>query len=270
MRRLLPRVTGLAAAAGLAVAGLAVTAGPAAASACAGSTGVTVVVDTGTSVSTRCASGPSGSALTALAAVASVEQVQTQPGFVCRIDGFPASDPCVRTPPATAYWAFFHAERGGSWTYSSQGAGSYAPAAGSVIGFAFGAGSAPRTAPPAPASTSTPATTTAARSPTPTTRSTNRPAPTTDRTSGGVAATPPASTPSRTVTATPSPTTSPAPTATAPPTPSGGPSPVEGALASEPQASSSGGVGTLVVAGALLVLVGGLAAWIARRRRSAG
>ena len=28
--------------------------------------------------------------------------VQRQPGFVCRVDGAPASDPCVNTPPADA------------------------------------------------------------------------------------------------------------------------------------------------------------------------
>ena len=30
--------------------------------------------------------------------------VQRQPGFVCRVSGVPAGDPCVSTPPADAYW----------------------------------------------------------------------------------------------------------------------------------------------------------------------
>ena len=160
--RLLRRLAGAAAASGLALAGLVVAAAPASAAACSGTSGVTVVVDTGSSISTRCASGDPSSAMKALTGAGfSVTSPQQYPGsVVCRIDGFPASDPCVRMPPADAYWAFFHAKRGGSWTYSSSGAASYNPAPGTVVGFRFGSGQQPRVAPPKPTATSQPAPTT--------------------------------------------------------------------------------------------------------------
>ena len=143
-----PRTIGtLVAAAALALGGLVVSpsVAPAAAAACSGTSGVTVVI--GSSV--RCASGDPASGLAALGAVASVTQVQRQPGFVCRIDGAPASDACVNTPPANAYWSYWHAQPGGSWQYSNVGAGSYNPVPGSVEGWAFGAGAPPSVAPPA-------------------------------------------------------------------------------------------------------------------------
>lgn len=143
------------------VGGLAVLAGPAtdaafagassAASACGSlGTGVTVVIDNGSSISTRCAGGDPSSAMAALSAVASVVTPQRYPGsVVCRIDGYPASDPCIQMPPASAYWSFYTAKRGGSWSYSSTGAAGYNPAPGTVVGFAFGAGARPRIGPPA-------------------------------------------------------------------------------------------------------------------------
>jgi hypothetical protein len=68
-------------------------------------------------------------------------------GLVCQINGKP--DVCPRTPPTTAYWSYWHATPGGSWTYSSIGAGSYNPAPGAVEGWSFGAGQPPSIAPPA-------------------------------------------------------------------------------------------------------------------------
>jgi hypothetical protein len=67
------------------------------------------------------------------------------PGFVCRIDALPK--PC-NGAPATAYWSYWHAKRGGKWVFAKVGAGSYHPAPGSVQGWAFGAGKAPRIPPP--------------------------------------------------------------------------------------------------------------------------
>ncbi len=156
--RFVARLAGAAAASGLAIAGLVVVAAPASAAACSGTTGVTVVVDTGSSISTKCASGDPSSALKALTSAGfSVAYPQQYPGsVVCRINGYPASDPCVRMPPAGAYWAFFHAKRGGSWAYSSSGVGSYHPAPGSVVGFRFGSGQQPGIAPPAATKTSAP------------------------------------------------------------------------------------------------------------------
>lgn len=283
MPRLRSRLLGAAAAAGLACAGLVAGAGPAAAAACSGTSGVTVVIDTGSSVSTRCAGGDPASALSALSSVATVTQVQTQPGFVCRIDGYPASD-CVRTPPASAYWAFFHAPRGGAWTYSSQGAASYDPPAGSVIGFRFGSGQQPRTAPPAPSPTAAPAPATTAPEPTTETpRATSASGPTTSapRTSSpgsgagsteSAGAATEAGTPEAGRTRSARPTKSQStsagtgdPTATAAGAVPASPT----TLAAEPaSADGSGEPTTLLVAGALLALLGGGAGWFAWRRRS--
>ena len=71
--------------------------------------------------------------------------VPKYPGFVCRIDALP--DPC-NGAPATAYWSYWHAKRGGKWILSKLGAASYVPKPGSVQGWAFGAGKPPRISPP--------------------------------------------------------------------------------------------------------------------------
>jgi hypothetical protein len=55
----------------------------------------------------------------------------------------------VLTPPSNAYWSYWHASRGGSWSYSSLGAAGYNPKAGSVEGWSYGAGARPGIAPPA-------------------------------------------------------------------------------------------------------------------------
>lgn len=144
--------------------GLVAAASPASASysgPCEGTSGVTVVVDyaaLGGGTSTRCAEGSVSSGFDALAKAGfRVDQVARQPGFLCRIEGKPASDPCVNTPAASAYWSYWHAPRGGSWTYSSLGAGTRTPPAGSVEGWAFGSGGQPGPTPPAPAPAPAPA-----------------------------------------------------------------------------------------------------------------
>ena len=136
----------------LAAAGLLVAAPSAQAAACTStSSGVTVVVTfPNRSTSVRCAPGdPSSGAAALQGAGFSYEQVQTKPGFICRIDGAPASDPCVRVPPTSAYWSSWYAKPGGGWTYSSVGAYGRDPAPGSVEGWSFGAGAPPAIAPPA-------------------------------------------------------------------------------------------------------------------------
>ena len=71
------------------------------------------------------------------------------PGFICRVgySGYqggtqyptPAQEPCVLTPPSSAYWTFWHAGPGqNSWSYSQAGATGYAPAPGSVELWVFG------------------------------------------------------------------------------------------------------------------------------------
>lgn len=112
--------------------------------------------------------------------------------FPCRINGEPADQSCDSTPPANAYWAYWHALPGqSSWSYSTGGAESYCPVLGSVEGWAFGAGAAPA-APPsavravtgtAPASPPSCAGASSGPPPAPTTVATTAPAPTTTRAS---------------------------------------------------------------------------------------
>jgi len=277
--RSLRRLAVAVAATGLALAGLVVVAAPASAAACSGTSGVTVVVDTGSSVSTKCASGDPSSALKALSSAGfSVTYPQQYPGsVVCRINGYPSSDPCVRMPPGDAYWAFFHAKRGGSWVYSSSGVASYNPAPGTVVGFRFGSGQQPRVAPPAPTKTSAPVPTKTSAKPKPTTakptpttpKATTKPptsAPRTPAASAGATSTP-GTTPSASATASGSAT----PTASATDDVSASPSATASELASAPtsaDADDGNGPGTLIAGAALVLLVAAGAAYAARKRRT--
>ncbi|WP_130401624.1 LPXTG cell wall anchor domain-containing protein [Micromonospora violae] len=72
------------------------------------------------------------------------------PAFICRI-GYaghqggtqyptPATERCGLTPPASAYWSYWHADPGqNTWVYSQLGAMSYKPKPGSVDLWIFGA-----------------------------------------------------------------------------------------------------------------------------------
>jgi hypothetical protein len=156
------RALGLVAALGAAL----VLAGPAPAAdaaACSGSSGVTVVVDYGSlgGIQVGCAAGDPGTGLSALhsAGFATTGTVHDGPGLVCRINGAPASDPCVRTPPTTAYWSYWHGSRG-AWSYSGSGPALSNPQPGGVEGWSYGAGARPGIAPPKaapPAPTTKPA-----------------------------------------------------------------------------------------------------------------
>jgi hypothetical protein len=142
----------IVAAALVAVAGVA-PAAPAHAAACEEGGGVTVVVDFATldgAVATDCADGDPGSGVEALRAAGHepTRAAQQAGYFVCRIDGRPADDPCQRASPADAYWSYWHARPGGSWTYSNTGPAERDPAPGTVEGWAFGAGDPPSVAPP--------------------------------------------------------------------------------------------------------------------------
>lgn len=71
--------------------------------------------------------------------------------YVCRIDGRPARDEpiripgdrnykerCIRTPPRSAFWSYWHANgKGQKWRYSSTGAGSRYAVPGGFEGWAF-------------------------------------------------------------------------------------------------------------------------------------
>jgi hypothetical protein len=134
------------------------TAGPAAAaprplSGCAATTGVIVAVDFthwGGPVLRSCGTTPTtGYALLNQGGWDTTGTEHDGPGFICRIgySGYrhgaqyptAAQQPCVQTPPASAYWAFWQAGPGqDSWTYSQNGAMGYHPRPGSVSLWVFG------------------------------------------------------------------------------------------------------------------------------------
>ncbi len=113
------------------------------AAACGQASGVTVVVEYGNpgGTSLGCATGDPATGLDALKQSGHVYTfMPRQPGFVCTIDAKP--DPC-NNGPANAYWSYWHAQPGGSWSYASTGAASYDPKPDSVDGWSFGSGKPP-------------------------------------------------------------------------------------------------------------------------------
>ena len=225
----------------VAAAGLAVAAPAAEAAACSGSSGVTVVVDFGSlggGVQTGCAGGDPASGLAALSAAGhGYTFVPRQFGLVCQIDARP--NPC-NGAPTTAYWSYWHATRGGSWSYATVGAGGYNPEPGTVEGWAFGAGGRPGIAPPAaPAPPPPPPKPTTRPAPRPSAQPPPAPAPPSGSAAAGGEARggPPGS-------AAGSPSRAPARTTTAPPT-SAGPTATDGTssptgAAAAPSTSDSG------------------------------
>lgn len=257
----------LLAAAILAAAGAVAIAGPARAAGSAGycpdGNGVTVVVDyrqLGGGVVIRCAPGEQATGLAALenAGFTVTGTLRWGKAFVCRINGKPGIDtePCVDTPPASAYWSYWHAPNGGSWTYSSQGVLARKPPLGSFEGWSFSSGrdedSAPRPgvaptrpAPPPPTATK----------PHPATN-TKPPA------GGGTAAThAPAGNPPAESTPTVGPASAPTPTEAA----ATDPAPAD-AAAIRPRNGSGPPLGT-IAGTALIAVLAAAAAVIARRRR---
>ena len=150
--RLLRSAIRLAAAAALAAAeGRLLPAGPAAAATCEGPTGVSVVVDfhqLGGGVQTACVAGGGQTAAGLFAGAGfALTYVQRQAGFVCRINGKPASDPCVHTPPTDAYWGLWWSDgKSGQWTYATRGADAQSVPEGGYVGFSWN-GSSTRSAP---------------------------------------------------------------------------------------------------------------------------
>ncbi|EST37335.1 hypothetical protein N566_13585 [Streptomycetaceae bacterium MP113-05] len=121
---------------------------------CPDGTGVTVVVDfreLGGRTVVRCAVGSQETGLAALKA-AGIQVTGTNrwgASFVCRLEGRPTpeNEPCIDTPPASAYWSYWHAPNGGSWTYSQYGATYRTPPEGSFEGWSFSMGRDPDSAP---------------------------------------------------------------------------------------------------------------------------
>ncbi|WP_328997924.1 hypothetical protein OHA18_26075 [Kribbella sp. NBC_00709] len=122
---------------------------------CPDANGVTVVVDyqgLGFATEIRCAPGDQATGLAALENAGFVVTGTDRWGkaFICRINGqpTPATEPCVNTPPASAYWSYWHSPNGGSWTYSQFGATGRKPPLGSFEGWSFSQNAGPDTNPP--------------------------------------------------------------------------------------------------------------------------
>ena len=136
---------------------------PASAAACSSASGVTVVVDPhglGGGVHTICDGDGGGVKASTLFTRNGFDltYVQRQPGFVCRVDGAPASDPCVNTPPADAYWGLFWSDgTTGTWSYATAGAAALTIPDGGYVAFSWQGSTAkalPGVTPTARASTS--------------------------------------------------------------------------------------------------------------------
>lgn len=261
------------------VAGSGLGAAPAQAAACTGRTGVTVVV--GSQVGCDPSAG-GDAASNFIGAGHALTYARREPGFVCRVDGQPASDPCVNASPASAYWGLFWSDgTSGSWVYSSLGVGSLTVPAGGSVAFVFQTGGGrtmPSVAPPrasAPSPTAEPTSNTSSgtkgkgskgpgkntggTSVPPVAGSTPEPS-----TSPSASASPTASEPSSsTSTATTAPPTA-APSTDGDETIAGGVT----AASSKADPSDGGGSAGLIAAGAVGVVLGvaGVVAW---RRRAA-
>ncbi|MEV7033316.1 hypothetical protein AB0N99_24235 [Streptomyces sp. NPDC093272] len=155
----LRRLPGAVAALALAVLSLGATAGPAAADPqpmgrCTTTSGAVLAVDFshwGGPVLRSCGTTPTtGYELLNQGGWSTTGTGHDGPAFICRIgySGYrggkqyptPAQDPCVLTPPASAYWSYWHADPGSrTWTYSQLGAMLYKPKPGSVDLWIFGA-----------------------------------------------------------------------------------------------------------------------------------
>ncbi|MFV2019257.1 hypothetical protein [Micromonospora sp. LOL_023] len=134
-------------------------AGPAAAAGLAGycpdGNGVTVIVDfqeLGGPTIIRCAVGDqvTGHAALKNAGVSITGTTRWGESFICRIEGRPtaAEEACVDTPPASAYWSYWHAPDGGPWTYSQHGVLARKPPLGSFEGWSFAKNRTASTSPP--------------------------------------------------------------------------------------------------------------------------
>ena len=85
--------------------------------------------------------------------------VQRQPGFVCRVAGRPAEDPCVNTPPDDAYWSLWWSDGSGdTWSYATTGVDTLQIPDGGSVALAWDGdpGDVMPTTPPGAAATTTP------------------------------------------------------------------------------------------------------------------
>jgi len=136
---------------------------------CPDANGVTVIIDfqeLGGTTIVRCARGEQATGHAALknAGIEIGGVARWGESFICRIEGKPGpnSEPCIDTPPASAYWSYWHAPNGGAWTYSQWGVMNRKPPLGSFEGWSFSkdktetTNPSPRIAPRRPAAAASP------------------------------------------------------------------------------------------------------------------
>ncbi|WP_405496627.1 hypothetical protein [Streptomyces sp. NBC_00096] len=305
-QRLLRVLARTAAALGLTAAAFAATASPAGAAPqpmgqCTTSSGVVLAVDFsrwGGPVYRSCGTTPTtGYELLNQGGWATTGTGHDGPAFICRIgySGFqgggqyptPQQDDCVLTPPASAYWSYWHANPGqNTWEYSQLGAMLYKPRPGSVDLWIFGATNiegtegkptvtpdqlrAKNTRPsggPAPADTRTAAPLPPGVNTGP--RPENRPGsdqPATTPPSGPTAPESPSPSASPSGSASPTPSAAPSSSAPAVAAPAPGPRVVDAAPAAD-AAHDVGSYLPAIATGALVLLIGAAAVYAARRRR---
>ncbi|HJE52510.1 MAG TPA: hypothetical protein K8V15_11145 [Tessaracoccus flavescens] len=124
---------------------------------CTSDTGVTLVVDfqdLGGKTIIKCVEdvtpGTTGLQILQKAGMNPAGTVHDGPGFVCRINDRPSRsetipitgqpdyrETCRLTPPSGAFWSYWHADNGGSWTFSQFGAGNRAAIVGGYEGWSF-------------------------------------------------------------------------------------------------------------------------------------
>jgi hypothetical protein len=111
---------------------------------CPDGNGVTVVIDfqeLGGPTIIRCAPGDQATGHAALknAGIEIAGVARWGEAFICRIEGKPGanSEACIDTPPASAYWSYWHAANNGTWTYSQWGVMNRKPPLGSFEGWSF-------------------------------------------------------------------------------------------------------------------------------------
>lgn len=119
------------------------TSAPAQAASCSGSSGVTVVVDfnqLGGGIQQQCArDGGSAASMFELTGF-TLDRVQSQQGFICRVAGAPADDPCVE-PNGSAYWSLWWNDgKGGAWIYAATGADGLKVSPGASVAFSWNQG----------------------------------------------------------------------------------------------------------------------------------
>lgn len=164
-----------------ALVGVTLSGAPAAqAASCPGAGGVTVVVDYGSlggGVTAGCA--PSGGDQRASSVFEQagypLSWATRDAGFVCRVSGLPANDPCTDAAQADQYWSLWWADgKGGGWVYSSRGAGSLRAPEGGYVAFRYHTGGG-RATPPAAAATSRVTRPTSSPTPKPSSKPTRKP-----------------------------------------------------------------------------------------------